>query len=172
MLVAAGDVPRVVDAVAEGLGGLLRIPVVPLEQAHGAGVQPHADLSLPLAVHAVAGLRVAQLDVEAGQWAAHCADHHALVWGVGDLQGGLGLAEAVADGHAPAPLHLVDHGGVERLSPAEAALRGGACSWVRSALLSMRHMVGGRRRRGRHAGAGGFVTLATSRRSPLPDSNR
>jgi hypothetical protein len=103
----------VVVAVAHGLGVLRGIAEVPGHQAELTAVQVEADLTL---VGRLAGDRVDQDDLVAGQRAAHRPQADVLAGGVADLRGRFRLPVAVADRDAPRPADLLDHLGVERLA--------------------------------------------------------
>src|SRR5699024_10692633 len=101
VLIAFGHIAGVVDAVGEGLGRLLLIGPVPAGQTDGTGIESQTDLAL---VALLTSGRVDEDDVEAGQRLAHRPVFELLVRRVADLQGRLGLTEAIADQYAPVAL--------------------------------------------------------------------
>ena len=120
VLVAGGYVSRVVDAAFEGFCGLLRVAPISGGQADGTGIEAQADLTL---VAFLTGRWIDEHDVESGQSLAHRTVFEFLIGRVADLQGRLGLAEAIADEHTPVAVHAVDDLGVERLTGTEGLRR-------------------------------------------------
>src|SRR5699024_11402498 len=100
----------------------LLIRPVPAGQTEGTGIESEADLTL---IALLPGGRVDEDDVEAGQRLAHRPVLELLVRRIADLQGRLGLTEAVADEHAPVALDTVDDLGIERLSRTQGLRRRG-----------------------------------------------
>ena len=121
VLVAAGDVAGVVATTGEG-------PLVQLVIRTGPRVVAghHADRTFGRARHADLtvvtdhiGDRVDQLDSVPGNGATHRPGLHALSRRVADLNGGLGLTEAVTDRQSPGAIDRLDHFGIERLAGAD-----------------------------------------------------
>ncbi|EGJ73920.1 putative acetyl-CoA synthetase [Streptomyces sp. Tu6071] len=111
VLVPGADVARPVVPAGRRRGGAFLVAVVAAHEADGAGREVEADLALGGA--RCAGHGVEEFDREAGAGAAHGAGLEGLARGVGDGDGGLGLAEAVADRDAPGAAHVLDDLGVE-----------------------------------------------------------
>lgn len=138
--VPGADVAGAVVAAYHHLGRLLRVAVVTGHQAHGVGGQVEADLAL-LHVRLTAD-RVDEGDAETGARAPHGPLLEPLTGAVGDLDGGLRLAEAVPDGDAPGAPHRLDDLRVEGFAYGDDP-RGGVFRRLRSDWISIRHTVGG-----------------------------
>ena len=113
LLIDAGHVAGAVVAPLHGRRRALRVVGIAHHQA-GRARLAQGQGHLPLACRLVLG--VEHHHPVAGQGAPHGARLERLARGVADLGGGLGLAEAVPDGEAPGPAHLLDHLGVEGLA--------------------------------------------------------
>ena len=116
VFVAAGDVAGVVVPTGHHGGVALRVTEVPGHQVQRRLGQVQADLAL---VGRLTGERVDQHHRHPRHGPAHRARLHRLSGRVADLQRGLGLAEAVADGQSPGAVHGRDHLGIERFAGAE-----------------------------------------------------
>ncbi len=120
--VAGGDVAGPVQPVRHGLGGARR--VVPVAGHHPGRPYTQVHAQLTLVGGLLAGDRVQQDDLVARRRPAHGAGLDGDAGEVADLEGGLGLAEAVANGDAPGLADLLDDLGIERLAGGDGLARG------------------------------------------------
>ena len=113
--IAVGDVAGAVDVA----GHRFDAAVIALVAAHQAGWAGIAQRQAERAFLGVLIFGVQQAKMIAGHGHAHRAGLDRQARRVGDLQGGFGLAVAVADGDAPGALDLLDHLRVQRFAGAE-----------------------------------------------------
>ncbi len=142
--VLRGDVAGAVGDAAQRREAAI-VLLVALHQPRRRLVEQDGDLAL---LH-LAVLGVEQADAVARRLPAHAAGLHRLAREIAELQRGLGLAVALAHGHAPDALDMLDHLGVQRLAgraqfPQRAAIR-------RHVLLHQHAPDRGRRAEGLHA---------------------
>src|SRR6202042_2313677 len=102
----------VVVTVAHGLGGALRVILVAGHQPERAVCERQADLAL---LGLLAGDRVDQRHLVAGQRTAHRAEAQFGPWRVADLRRGLRLAVPITDRPVPGSAYLLDYLRIQRL---------------------------------------------------------